>query len=83
MTQLPDEVAVSIVHMPFLDDPGQEERSALVRLQNFFVGYRDDPESALAEVLSHPRIAGELTDQNLQYLEAAINDATDSLQGDN
>ena len=83
LTQLPDEVAVSIVHMPFLDDPGQEERSALVRLQNFFVGYRDDPESALAEVLSHPRIAGELTDQNLQYLEAAINDATDSLQGDN
>ena len=83
LTQLPDEVAVSIVHMPFLDDPGQEERSVLVRLQNFFVGYRDDPESALAEVLSHPRIAGELTDQNLQYLEAAINDATDSLQGDN
>ena len=75
-TDLNPETYYLLLDMQFLeDDLTVDDRLSITAIKNLARHGGDDFASLFNEVLDHPRIGGELTDSNIEFLEAAIEDA--------
>ena len=71
---LDPEDAVELMGMQFLEDVVNEDVDALSSIRKYIDEVRDIPGFSLDNLLDHRRIDGEITPQNLRYLEIAIED---------
>ena len=71
---LDPEDAIELMSMRFLEDVDNEDVDALSSIRKYIDEVRDIPGFSLDNLLEHRRIDGEITPQNLRYLEIAIQD---------
>ena len=60
--------------MQFLEDVDSQDVDALISIRKYIDEVRDIPGFSRDNLLEHRRIDGEITPQNLRYLEIAIQD---------
>ena len=71
---LDPEDAIELMGMQFLEDVDSQDVDALISIRKYIDEVRDIPGFSRDNLLEHRRIDGEITPQNLRYLEIAMQD---------